>query len=211
MNPFIQIRAGVFAAMASTHGAPLICERICAAVWSKLAEDPPRSLDPDYWKDVVGAIPGQIAAADTSGDLNLLSDTASAQLAQLCVSARFIANSRVDLSSGMNSLISLLPPFPSLNALGIALDKNGMVQISLTTITVAPSDAATFFKGSRRVSFRRRETLIDYSKTSISSELDELFGPEKLSNLTMTEEGEAPYYSAVTTQDALDTRASPNR
>lgn len=201
MNPFIQTRAGVFAAMASKLGPPLICERICAAVCWKLAQDPARSLDPDYWKEIVGAIPGQIAGADTSGEVTLLSGTASARLAKLCVSPQFISDSLVDLSSGMNSLISRLPPFPSLNALGIALDKNGMVQISLAAIKLAPPDAATFFKDSRSASYRREETLIDYSKMNISSKLDQLFGSAKLSNLTMTGGGEAPYYSAVTAQD----------
>jgi hypothetical protein len=198
MNPFIQTRVGVFAAMASKDGPPLICERICAAVCSKLAEDPARSLDPDNWKKIVGVIPQQIAATNNSGDLTLSRDSASAQLAELCVSPQFIADALVDLSSGMNALISQLPPFPSLNALGVALDKNGMVQISLTTITVAPPDAATFFKDSRSASYRRQESLVNYSKKDISAKFDQIFGSANLSNLRKTGEGEAPYYFAVT-------------
>jgi hypothetical protein len=202
MNPFIQTRVGVFAAMGSKDGPPLICERICAAVCSRLAQDPAHSLDPDHWKKIVGAIPEQIPAIPAAtGELTLSRDSAAAQLAKACVSPQFIADSLVDLSSGMNSLISQLPPFPSLNALGVALDKNGMVQISLTTITVAPSDAAAFFKDSRSASYRREETLINYSKKDSPAKFEKLFGSAKLANLTMTVEGEAPYYFAVTTQD----------
>ena len=158
MNPFIQTRAGVFAAMASKLGPPLICERICAAICSKLAQHPARSLDPDYWKEIVGLIPEQIAGADISGELTLLRDTASAQLAQLCVSPRFAADSLVDLSSGMNSLISQLPSFPCLNALGDRAGQERHGADLADSDNARPSDAATSSRalGAHPTGARRR-------------------------------------------------------
>jgi hypothetical protein len=196
MNPFIQTRVGVFAATANKGGPPLISERICAAVCSTLAKDPARSLDPDNWKKIVGAIPQQAHVNSNGGEVTLPWDSAPAALAGLLAPDPLVENA-------MTAFVSRLPPFPSLNALVIMLDENGWLQISLTAITIEPADAATFFTSSRRATWWRQKTMITYKRDT--SRFDKLFGSEKLPSLTMSEPDEAPYYFALAPPKQKDT------
>jgi flagellar biosynthesis component FlhA len=189
LNPFVRTSAGIFVATGSRAQEPTIAQRICAALSGKIASDIEKALDPVWWTECVGMIPGQMPAniLKASNASIVASQGETVQIANLCISPVFAKATVATLPAAIAGLVATLPNLTTLNSLTISLSMGGALQISLAIITIERAASSQPGLWTESAAFERTETTVNYGDATVASEIDELFGTfEALTN--------EPYY-----------------